>query len=255
MHHKGDLLLISVGFFILVSIGILIEANYLFMVFLYYGIPAVYLSVRQPKHIQKSLLYAIMFALPVTLIIDYIGHVSNAWFEPSVIGLRLLNAFPIDAFLWAITFSYYVSIFYEYFFENNLSGRLFSRNTKYFLYVIAVALSVFSIIYFANRAWLVFPHFYFIFIIAFFLLPSIIVLGRHPRLLPKVILQALYFIPYQLIYEVSALHFSNWSFPGSHYIGWVRLFSYQFPFEELLWILLAVPAFICIYEYFVDDLQ
>jgi len=55
-------------------------------------------------------------------------------------------------------------------------------------------------------------------------------------------------------YELTALHLGLWSFPGEHFIGWVDILGYRFPFEEFFFfIVLASIAGLAYYEFFDDD--
>ena len=76
---------------------------------------------------------------------------------------------------------------------------------------------------------------------------------KTQKLIKKIALQGGIFFVISLAYELVALQLSQWQFNGTQYIGWIELLGHGFPFEELLWLIFAVPAFICVYEYFVDD--
>lgn len=186
-------------------------------------------------------------------IFDYMAHVSNTWYVPSVIGIRVLNSFPVDEIIWAFLYGYFIIAFYEHFFDKDREKNIFSYNTKYLFYIISSLLTLFGLFYFFNRELLVIKYFYISFICILFVIPTSIILYNHPHLFQKIILQGAYFFLLSIIYELTAVLLHHWYFWGKYYIGFVELFSIRFPFEEFLWLVLAVPAYLCIYEYFADD--
>jgi len=250
---KYELILIFLYFLFAAFLSLSIKANYLVSIFLFAGIPSLYLSIRNPKIIKKTILYSFFAGLPITFLTDYLAHVSHSWYEPSVIGVRVLNTFPIDLFIWAFFYIYFIVAFYEYFFDKDRNKKNFSHNTKYLFLLVASLLSIFGIIYSLNKELLVVRYFYIIFIVTAFIIPSVLVLYRYPRLLKKIVLQGLYFFVLSIIVEFTALQLGQWFFIGNNYIGFIEIFKIRFPLEELLWLIFAVPAYLCLYEYFADD--
>ena len=62
-----------------------------------------------------------------------------------------------------------------------------------------------------------------------------------------------YFVALGLSQELTGLRLKYWSFPGTHYIGWVTIINYKFPMEELLfWIIIFSTCVLCYFE-FMDD--
>ena len=95
-------------------------------------------------------------------------------------------------------------------------------------------------------------YFYAYFALGLFILPTIIVLSIHQKLMKKVIYQGLFFLLLSIIYEITAIHAGHWTFPGQ-YLGFVEILKFRFPLEEFIWLIFCVPATISIYEVFVDD--
>jgi hypothetical protein len=84
--------------------------------------------------------------------------------------------------------------------------------------------------------------------------PLILFLLRFPRFLSRFVVIGVYFFFVLLVYEITALQIGLWSFPGSHFIGWVNLFGYSFPIEEFaFWMMFATLSVLAYYEYFADD--
>jgi len=248
-----DLFYISLFIVVATFVILFFELGYLLTAFIYIGIPSIYISFKRKAFLKKTLLFSLMLSIPVVFVLDYIMHVSNVWYEFSTIGIRVLNSFPVDTFIWAFLYTFFIISFYEYFFDNDKMRNKFSRDIKYMIINLVTIVVVFLAVYFINKNLLVINHFYIIMIFVLFITPCVFVLYKFPGLIKKVFLQGAYFFVLSFIYELVAVKLGHWTFPGRYYIGWIELFGLRFPVEELLWLVLAVPAFICIYEYYADD--
>jgi hypothetical protein len=57
-----------------------------------------------------------------------------------------------------------------------------------------------------------------------------------------------------LMFELTGLELQLWTFPGTHFIGWVDLLGYKFPFEEFFfWFVLSAITILSYYEFFDDN--
>lgn len=242
-------------FLVAAAIVLRIKLGYTETLIVFWGLPSAYLSIAKPQLIRKTAIYSAFFALPFASVVDYLAHVNRAWHETTgLLGARVLGVYPVDALLWAFLYSYFIISFYEYFLDRDSRNRpLFPRRVKYIITVVMGIFVVFWIIHTVRHELLIIPYFYILLVLVAFVLPLILIVSKFPKLIPKVVLQGLYFVVLSVIYELTALSLGQWSFPGEQYIGSVNLFGIIFPFEEALWILLAVPAYLCIYEFFADD--
>src|SRR5258708_32247601 len=170
----------------------------------------------------------------------------------SLSGIKLFNTYPIEDFGWGVMYVYYIISFYEYFFESERIYK-FPRIFGFFLKSAIFSSIVFVIFLLFYSGKIVIPYFYLMIDSFFFVLfPTLIVLNS-PAILNKLLRIELFaFLP-GLIYEYIAITNHNWIFPGTYFIGQVKLFTVTFPFEELLWLMLAVPATVAYYEFFADD--
>jgi hypothetical protein len=248
-------LLAIIGYFIISSFAIVHwNIGYTESALIFWGGPSIYLSFKNPKRIKKIAIYSGLVMLPLSFITDYLGHVSNAWYEPTaLLGIRFLSIFPADILIWGFLYSYIVLSFYEYFLNRDESEEGFPSRIKYFVALLAVAIVVFLIMYAFYRDALVIHHFFTWLVVILFVLPFTIITWRYTQLLKKVIMQGFYFVILSMIFELSALAVGHWQYNGTEYIGKVTLFGFMLPVEEILWILFAVPAYLCVYEYFVGD--
>lgn len=248
-----ELLLIFMYIVIATVFIVSFQLNFLETVVVYFGIPSIYFSIRQPKIITKTLIVCLTLIVPLIFMLDYMAHVSEAWYVPSILGLRIMGVFPIDEFIWGTIYVYFIISLYEYLFDTDRAKRRFSSRSGFFYLLISSLLTVFGIICLIQPELLVFYNFYIFFILIGFLLPTILVLRRYPKLLPRMMAIGTFLFAISVIYEVVANYLGHWLFPGDHYIAMVKILDQNFPMEEFLWLIFAVPAILCFYEYFIDD--
>jgi hypothetical protein len=253
MKNKRDLLIILLLELIAAVIVLHFELGYLPTMALFMGSPGLYISIKNKRIIKKPLEFSLLTSIPAAFMVDYLGHINNAWHTLSSVNILIFGAFPADSFIWGFLYTYLIIIFYEHFFDNTKNNLEFSKNTKKLVYITYATVLIFGILllFYPNSlhiSWL-----YIKLIVGILLIPTFIITWKCPKLIKKILPQTVIFFTGFLIYEIIAIHLGQWQFNGTQYIGWIELFDYGFPFEELLWMILAVPASICIYEYFVDD--
>lgn len=87
-----------------------------------------------------------------------------------------------------------------------------------------------------------------------FLLPAAAFLITHREVARKLLGAAAYFFFVGFLMELLMNLLGYWTFPGTHYIGWITLFGKTLPYEELFSYIVLYPlAFLSYYEYFLDD--
>lgn len=253
--HLSIELFSIVAYYIIAAAGIVHwRLGYTETAFIFWGVPGIYFSIRRPSLIKKTALYSALVIVPLSFVIDYMGHVSHAWYEPTALtGIRILNVFPADIFIWGFFYSYVVVAFYTYVFDRDRGMEKFSPRFHRFVFALLALVLLFAITYIINKQWLIITHFYVVIVAGLFMLPLALILWKFPRLFTKMAFTGTYFAVLSLIFEVTALTVGQWHYLGHHYLGRVELLGVMFPFEEALWILFAVPAYLCIYEFFADD--
>lgn len=226
--------------------------NYLITAVFFFVIPALYLSFRKPEMIRKILITSLVIVIPSVAILNYFAHTDGSWYNFSVVGIRLLGAYPIDDFLWGILYFYYIIAVYEYFFERE---RILKTPKKFLSFEIAGLLAsvLFSLFVIFSERHFVIEFFYIkMVVVVFLLIPGLIFLF-HRQVFLKAVYAGLFFLPLSFLYEYIANIKGNWIFPGSNFIGHVQFLSISFPLEEFLWLLFAAPAVIALYEFIADD--
>ena len=226
--------------------------NYLITAFYFFVIPSIYLSIRRPIIIRKISLVSFILVIPAVTIVSYFAHIDGSWYNPSVIGIRFFDAYPLDDFIWVFLYFYYILAVYEYFFERE---KILTLPKKFinFEFIGLILSFVFTIYVYWREIPITISYFYlWIVIILFLFLPGLI-FAFHPKVFIKAIYTGLFFIPLSFLYEYIANIKGNWFFPGNNFIGYVQLPGVSFPLEEFFFLFLAVPALVACYEFLADD--
>jgi hypothetical protein len=227
-------------------------SNYLITAAFFFVVPSIYLSIRKPEIVRKIALVSLILIIPSVVVISYLGHTDGSWYNPSVLGLRIFNSYPIDDFVWGFVYYYYILVVYEYFFER---VRILTLPKKFLNFeYIGLALALFFTIYIYLRGIpITVDYFYFwVVIVLFCIVPGLVFLF-HRQVFIKAIYVALFFAPLSLLYEYIANVKGNWFFPGTHFIGQVQLLNVTFLLEEFTFLFLAAPAVVACYEFIADD--
>lgn len=233
---------------------IVFSTNLFVSVLLFLALPALYLLLRNPDLARKSIFFALLFSIPLSLFVDTLAAINGAWIVPETIfPIRILGVSTIEVYLFGLFWVLFSVLFYEYFFDKGKKGDGFSPTVKYLIYFfIVLSLSVVAV-FFSNAEWLRIPYVYFIMGTGFVIIPVAIFLFRYPKFLGRYLMIGLYFFSILLLFEIVALHNKQWIFPGQ-FIGFVQVYGYQFPIEELvIWMIFATPALLSWYEFFADD--
>ena len=93
-----------------------LSANLILSTALFFGLPALWLSIRMPQRILKSAIFAILFSIPFLFIIDHIAALDGAWHVPTQFPFRLLGTISLEDLFIGLGLAYFMAIFYEYFF-------------------------------------------------------------------------------------------------------------------------------------------
>lgn len=243
---------ILVAYFMLVAFtSAAFNFSYLFSTLLFFAIPSLYVTLKHPELFRTLATYAIAIGVPFVLIIDAIGVYNHAWWETSIFSQRIFGLVPFDTVLWAILYSYAITALYEYFFAQRKAVVL-SKNFWKFETGLLGALVIFLASFSFHREWFTVQYFYTVFVGVFYVLISLIGLVHKPAKFSRLWTQCLFFSILLLIGELGALAANHWGFSGSQYLGMIHIANLSFPFEEMIWILTGVPAFLYAYLQLTD---
>jgi len=251
---RVDILVLILCPLIAAVFSLLSKANYLVSTLLFYGLPALYLSFRTKDAVTKTFLVSLLFAISGTLFLDYFGVINQAWsithtvFPSKVFGIVLW-----EDFLWAFLLTYAVIIFYEHFLDKGRHNLKIS-NIKYLILVFVSTIIIFVFLFLLEQSWLRIPYFYLTAGTVLLLLPSVIFLNFFPKLLTKFLFTMVYFFCVSFIFQITALTLGQWEYPGNEFIGYIQIFNYSFPLEEVIfWFVLVSVAILSYYEFLADD--
>lgn len=222
---------------------------------LFFGIPALYLSIRGRQYVKSALVFSGIISLPAIVIVDYIAHLNEQWLIPSsVLPFRLFGFVTLEVIVWAFFQLYFTAIFYEYFFDKTVNRKLWTGRVRTLL---AFAIGIFTLflglLIFRPQTFVI-PYFYFFFGTFGILLPTLLYASLRPGLVGKIAKVGAYFFYLALLYELTALSLGWWSFPSAQFIGWVEIIGIRFPFEEFFfWLVLFSAWIVSAYEFAIDD--
>ena len=110
---KIDFILL-ITFPILASIiSLTLNVNFFYGTLLFFGVPSLYLSIRNKKVALKTFLFSLIFAAPLALISDYIASISGTWLieTSALLGFRFFGIVSPEGVIWGFFYIYFVIIF------------------------------------------------------------------------------------------------------------------------------------------------
>jgi hypothetical protein len=223
---------------------------------LFFGVPALYISLRHPELIKKSAIFSLIFSIPAAFLIDYVMQYTGGW----AIGrmefphVWILQYVSLLQLIWLFLYTYLVVIYYEAFFDRSVK-KIFYPRIKYLVYLGVGVLGFLTFFHFFDQGVLYIDYFYFKIGLLGVLLPLVLFLTQTPAAVGRFAKVAIYFFYYTLLYELTALQLQQWNFPAENqFVGYVRLFEHSFPFEELFfWMMISSISILAYYEYYDDD--
>ena len=256
VYKKHDLYALIIFLAIAAFSTVSLHVSKFVSILLFFGLPCLYLIWREPSIIRKSFIFAFLFSIPLSVFVDTLAVFDGSWYVPhSIVPFRLFGAATFEVWLFGLLWVLFAVLFYEHFFGRHNASDRFPKVYRKLLYLFALLVTIVVVAYVLKPSLLVIPYFYTWFSLIFVVPPLIIFLIKKPKFLARFSLQGAYFFFTLLVYELVALQVGLWSFPGHHFIGWINIFGYRFPFEELVfYMIFATPSFLAYYEYFgVDD--
>lgn len=237
-------------------ISLVFKVNYLILCILFFGIPAVWYSIKIPHIAIKTALFSLVASVPIAIIMDYICTLNNSWIvSHSIFPFKLLGIVPIEDVIWLFLITDSILIFYEYFLNKHKIEKTISPKMKYLIIILSLFFCFFFITYLVNPNLMKVSYSYFWTSMVFFFLPTVIFLINFPKLLNKYVKIGIYYFFVILLMEIVGLELKHWVFTGDNFIGWVELFKYRFPLEEFFFLIIIGPfAALSYYELFDDDM-
>jgi len=251
---RADVLTVIIMELAFIPLILYFKVRFITSTLLFFAVPALFLLIRKPKQL-KRLGASLAAGMIVAFIVDFLAELNGAWSWAPVGQLifphKLFGLIPIDVLIWYFFWLLLTIVYYEHFFEHEISKKVsltFKRILSAFILLLVAVIAIFYI----DPAILTFKYAYF-YIGLVGALPFLYAIIKKPRLAGKLVKAGIFNIFVFLSFELTALTLDQWRFPGE-YIGNVQLLGLQFPLEEFVfWILLGTPIILSYYELFIDD--
>lgn len=251
--QQFDIILILVFPLLAAVLSELWHLSYIASTLLFFGVPSVYISIRRPLLIKKTLIFSAI-ALIGFIIVDYLTYLDlTRWVVNS--QLRLMkNGLAIEDIPWAFLWVYYAVVFWEYFLDHDRVKVHLDHHFRYLMAIIACLLVLFFAAVWLKPEALTQNFLYLKLGIVLIVIPITAVLAKFPHLIRKILIIAAYFFMVNLLWEFTGLRQYHWAYTGKQFIDSFSWMGFKLPLEQVVfyWIL-GVPALICWYEFFADD--
>lgn len=258
LFKKLDIFLLTALPLLSTLLSIIFKTTLFVSCLLFFGIPSLYLTYRNPRIALKTCIFALIFSLPLTFIFDYLLVMDKAWYiVSSILPSRLFGVVAVEQFVFGTLCIYFIIYFYESFFDRK---NTLKRDRPLPKLLLIFALGAFAIVslmilmIFVNSPTIVIPYAYAFLGITIGVVPLIIFLYHFPHLISRFLKVTVYFLLTALLVEYVGLTLNQWIFPGVHYLWKINYLGFPIPIEELFfYFVLSTPGVLVYYEFFDDD--
>lgn len=233
--------------------AVVFKLNYFITTLLFFGLPGLYLSLKDKTKIKRNFIFSTFFTVPA-IYVDYMAERALSWAEPSSIAnFRVGGVVPVETILWFFLLSYLIIAFYEHFFDHT-THKTVGRHMKILFALATLGTAGFIVPLLMNKQHPIISFFYLKLGLVLGLIPLSIFLIKFPRFITALLKTAPYFLALSILNEFVGLHNGHWFFPGHQFIGWIGVGAYRIPYEELIfWMILFSSIVIAYFEVFDDN--
>lgn len=254
VNKKVDVLVLILFLFFGISYSIFTKDLFIgraVFAFAIFTLPQViYLGIRENKPWKKIIFATLIFGAINGFFFEFIAEFNMSYSVISRIFPKILGVVPIDNILGHTMMTLLTLVFYEHFINRKKSTKI-SYRSKYAIFLSLFAIATVILLFIYNPNSLRFNYSYFYMGLAA-IIPPVILSIKKPQLIKGMAVTAIYFFFLYLSLELLAVRYNWWIYKGN-YIGWVTLFNYSFPFEELFfWMLFYAVALVSYYKIFID---
>jgi hypothetical protein len=212
---------------------------------LVYGIPGVYLSLKNLRKIPKVARFTFWVCIPVAVICELVASGDRAWTVPkSILPYRFFGIIPVEDFVWILIVTYTVLMYYEHFQNNQFQSTMSLNRMLLLLDPLCVAV---MLVFMWNRTLLSIHYAFALLGLVLFIIPLALFFNSAPYLFATFVKTDMFFIYCNLVFELVGLKLNHWSFDGTHYIGWIRILGLNVPLEELVFVIILGAFVACAY--------
>ena len=213
--------------------------------FLLLALPLAYLLLVSKKaRTRVKPKFTLLFICLATIAFDFMCELFGGWGGPTLFPFRLPGGVTVEEVQWIACFFPLTFAINEHFFATQVKtppNRTAKLIVKTFFYIFVLG---------AVACALLFDRIPFVYLaVGLILQPAFILLGIWVNrwIAREVLLMAIVTGLLNLVFEFLALRNHYWDFPGT-YIGNVRMFGFEFPIEELLFLILfSGPSIVATY--------
>jgi hypothetical protein len=253
--RKLDLTLVFILPIVAAIITVAIRTGLLVSIVMFFGVPTAYLALRNPGIFKKSFAFASLLSVPLSLFVDTLAAINGSWVIPeSIFPIRLFGVATIEVYFFGLLWVLYAIMWYEHFFDGGKRGDRLSAQMSYVIWL-SVALLIYVVVGFLfDNQLLHIPYFYGLVGVVLVVIPLIAFIFIYPFFWRRFALIGVYFFCLLSLFELAALATVQWTFPGPDFIGFVPMFGFRVPVEEVvIWMLLATASVLSYYEFFGDN--
>jgi len=234
-------------------ISLAIEANLITSILLFLGVPSLFLSYKKKEVVGRVALFS-SFSIPLAIIADYLVVSDQLWFVPkTVFPFRILGITPLENIIFLFLMVFFVTMFYENFFDKKIKHSLIDKRMKFLVVTLLILSVLFFTLLYIRPELLLISYAYFWIGLVIILIPIVLFLYHFPSFLLSYIKTTAYFFGLFFVFELVGLKLNQWTFPGTNFIGWVEIFGFRFPLEEVIFWFGLLAAVILSYYYFFDE--
>jgi len=229
------------------------QINYFTSLLLAFGIPSLYLSIKNKEKVKKVAFFSFLVSIPIAVIVELIAFGEKAWVVPeSIFPFRLFGFSPIENYIWQFITVYTILIFYEYFCNNKFQKDM-SKKMKIMIYILYPLTIIMVLMFYINQSLININYSYIWFGIIFFIIPITLFLTKYPKFFVPFLKVQIFFLYIHMIFELIGLKYNHWIYTGTNFVGWFSLFGLKMPIEELFFVMIIGAIAACTYyEYFAN---
>lgn len=250
MAKKLDILLLCLFPILAVVLSLSFRLNFFVSTLLFFVLPSFYLSARTSKGILRALIFSIFFGLIPGIVVGYLSVLDKEWYTTTVFPIRIFSLLSIEEVLWIFSLVYFIVIFYEHFIDKG-RHKVVDDHFKNLGIAMSTIFILFIILFLTKSDLLQAKYVYTRTIV--FVIPVFILAFRHPHLFLKLLRVTPYFFAVSLIDLITGVELGHWYYPGNNFVGFVKVFDNQIPYEEFLLFVLLFSACVVGYFEFFDD--
>ena len=250
---KFQFLVLVLYEFIVGFVALSLNFNTLWYLSVSWVFPTIFFLYKLHINRYRYILEALLWSIPGSLLIDWVGHYSRAWSywdNPlfASTGVNVLGI-PLESFIWGLLFWIFYVVTYEYFFDENRASN-FNKKEKF----LALSFAVISLIVvlLVNSYKPNIPFLYLL-ILLLMIFMTAISLATYRILIPRVLKFGLIVFILGLQVEFFSLKLDLWLFPEGEFVRKMLFMGYMVPIEEILWWIVVPMAVAAVHEVFADN--